>query len=181
MWWQFEGGLGLTSRSRTDGEAYFAHGESDTYNRSTATPLTRWRALVTQNDYGRNAKISETRTVSVASARRHLAIGLLTYSGATRPSQIATAVEAKRRPTPTISRKSGTELPGGLFDPLAGEAAVRRATSRKNWSGSPRTSCSRRPRSPTGDRVTRPATRRFDFVRDYYAELLIPVVSDPKF
>lgn len=55
--WQVEGGLRFELPFRDwDGEFYVSHGESSTYNIAGGNnSLSRWRAVVTAPDYGRNA------------------------------------------------------------------------------------------------------------------------------
>ncbi len=57
--WQVDAGLRFDLPfGDWTGDVYFSHGESATYNQAYGNnSLTRWRLLVTQNDYGRNADL----------------------------------------------------------------------------------------------------------------------------
>jgi iron complex outermembrane recepter protein len=191
--WQVEGGLRFDLPIKDwNGEAYFAHGESDTYNQATGNnSLTRWRALVATNDYGRNAKISGNQTgASVGFGAADITCGSGFYNtifaGDQRPSQDCINAVAANLQTNTHNKQEVAELnfQGGLFDLPAGE--VRGAAGyqwRKNWSKF--TPDILQSTSSFTDQVIGVYPTGYldasTFVRDYYAELLIPVVSDLKF
>jgi outer membrane receptor protein involved in Fe transport len=61
--WQFETGLEFDLPADWTGELYLSHGQSSTYNNAAGNlSLTRYRALVREADYGRNAEISGNAT-----------------------------------------------------------------------------------------------------------------------
>jgi outer membrane receptor protein involved in Fe transport len=57
--WQLEAGLEFELGADWSGELYLSHGQSSTYNNAAGNlSLTRYRALIRQPDYGRNARLS---------------------------------------------------------------------------------------------------------------------------
>ncbi len=191
--WQVEGGIrfDLPFKDWT-GDAYFAHGESDTYNQASGNnSLTRWRAMVTQPDYGRNAAITGNSTG--ASPGFGAATGTCTtgfyqtiFGGDVPPSQdCLNSVNADLQ-TNTHNKQEIAELnfQGGVFNLPAGE--VRAAAGfqfRKNWSQfTPDILQSEV--SFTDQVIGVYPTGYLDVstdVMDYYGELLIPVLSDLPF
>ena len=191
--WQMEGGLrfDLPWKDWT-GEAYFAHGESDTYNQASGNnSLARWRALVTQPDYGRNAKISGNQNgASIGFGAADITCGTGFYDtifgGDKPPSQDCVDAVSARLQTNTHNKQEIAELnfQGGLFNLPAGE--VRAAAGfqyRKNWAQfTP--DILQSSVSFTDQVIGVYPTGYLDVstsVRDYYGELLIPVVSDLPF
>ncbi|MEO8309414.1 MAG: TonB-dependent receptor [Pseudomonadota bacterium] len=191
--WQMEGGLRFDIPWKDwTGEAYFAHGESDTYNQASGNnSLSRWRALVTQPDYGRNAKISGNQNgASVGFGAGDITCGSGFYGtifgGDAVPSQDCQDAVGALLQTNTHNKQEIGELnfQGGLFNLPAGELrAAAGFQYRKNWSQfTPDILQSER--SFTDQVIGVYPTGYLDVstsVRDYYAELLVPVLSDLPF
>ncbi len=191
--WQMEGGLRFDIPWKDwTGEAYFAHGESDTYNQASGNnSLSRWRALVTQPDYGRNAAISGNQNgASLGFGAGDITCGSGFYDtifkGDAVPSQDCIDAVGAVLQTNTHNKQEIGELnfQGGLFNLPAGELrAAAGFQYRKNWAHfTPDILQSER--SFTDQVIGVYPTGYLDVstsVRDYYGELLVPVLSDLPF
>jgi outer membrane receptor protein involved in Fe transport len=199
--WQIETGLSFQLPIRDwTAEIYYSHGESSTYNNAYGNnSLSRWRVLVSQPDYGRNATLesNQPNTVPAGTASTSLGFGgaivhctsgfydMIFRGDVTASDDCRNAVIANLQ-TRTANQQDIAELnaQGGLFEMWAGE--VRGAAGfqyRKNASQfSPDILQST---SSFLDQVVGVYPTGYldasTSVRDYYGELLVPLVSDLPF
>lgn len=182
------------------GDVYLAHGESSTYNVAYGNnSLTRWRLLVSQPDYGRNATLEANQPNTSPPGSPPASPGFggavinctsgfydMIFHGDTRPSEdCRTAVQANLQ-TRTQMQQDVIEasFQGGLFDLPAGEVrAAVGAQYRKNsaqFFPDILQSTSSFADQVVGVYPTGYLDAEMN-VKDYFAELLVPVVSDLPF
>ncbi len=187
--WQMEIGTNFELGFRDwTGEAYYSHGESSTYNNAFGNnSLTRWRAMLAAPDYGRGAVLSGNQdgaSVGFGAADVTCTTGfhdMLFRGDVAASDDCKFAVEA-----PLQSRTQNTQdivelnFQGGLFDLPAGE--VRAAAGyqyRKN--GAQFIPDILQSTASFRDQVIGVYPTAYmdadNSVRDYYGELLVPVVG----
>jgi outer membrane receptor protein involved in Fe transport len=196
--WQLEAGLSFDLPfGDWKGEVYASHGEYNTYNNAFGNnSLTRWRLLVTQPDYGRNAtlesnqpntspSVSPPANAGFGGAIVHCTSGFydMIFAGDARPSEdCLTAVKAQLQ-TRTQNQLNSYEinLQGGLFDLPAGQ--VRAAMgfnfreNRAQFVPDVLQSTSSFADQVVGVYPTGYMDARL-LTRDTYAELLVPVLEN---
>lgn len=191
--WQIETGVNVDLPFRDwTGEAYYSHGEVNNNNVSTGfQSLERWRRLVNEPDYGRNATVQANQSGAspgFGTNPVHCTSGFYDtiFYGDTRPSEDC----AKAIGAPLANRLTSEQdiveinFQGGLMDLPAGE--VRTAAGfqyRKNHvTYQPDLLASSRAFEdqvigvyPVGDMDASTS------VNDYYVEALVPVLGDVGF
>lgn len=191
--WQIETGVEVELPFRDwTGEIYFSHGESSTYNINTGNmSLARWRALVQTNDYGRGAKISGNSE----SLRTNFGAGDITcatgfydtlFGGDATPSQDCIDAIAATLQSRGQNQQNVIELnaQGGLFELPAGELRSAVGFQYRENDAQFYPDILQSQISFTDQVIGVYPTGYLDAsvsVKDYYAELLIPVVSDLPF
>ncbi len=191
--WQIETGLNFKLPVKDwTGELYYSRGQSSTYNVAFGNnSLTRWRALVTTADYGLNATIQGNQ----AGASRGFGTVPVTcttgfyetlFNGDVRPSDDCKyAVEATLQ-TRTQNQQDIGELnfQGGLFDLPAGELRGAAGFQYRKNAAQFNPDILQSTASFADQVIGVYPTGYLDAstnVKDYYAELLVPVLSDLKF
>jgi iron complex outermembrane recepter protein len=197
--WQVETGLRFNLPfGDWTGEAYYAHGESSTYNNAFGNnSLTRWRIMVTQPDYGRNATLESNQpntsptppaNIGFGGAIVHCTSGFYDtiFKGDTPATADCTKSVQANLQSRTQNQQNIGELnfQGGLFNLPAGEV---RAAAGFQW---------RENRAQFIPDILQSTSSFADqvigvyptgyldaktSVKDYYGELLIPVLSDLPF
>jgi iron complex outermembrane receptor protein len=188
--WQVEAGINFNLPfGDWTGEAYFSHGESSTYNIAYGNnSLSRWRALVTAADYGRNARISGNQngaSPGFGAADITCASGFydMIFRGDVPASQdckdaVGATLQTRTQNTQDIGELN---LQGGIVDAWAGE--IRGAVGlqwRKNaaqFFPDILQSTTSFTDQVIGVYPTAPLDADTS-VKDIYAELLIPVLED---
>lgn len=182
------------------GDASVSHGQTATYNNAYGNnSLTRWRMLVTQPDYGRNAALSSNtpETSPVASPPQSVGFGGaditcrtgfydMIFKGDVRPSDdCRTAVQANLQThTANVQDVFEANVQGGLFELPAGQVRANvGAQYRKNESRF--TPDILQSTSSFADQVVGVyPTGYLDAHitdKDIYAEVLVPLLKDAPF
>jgi iron complex outermembrane receptor protein len=190
--WQVEGGLqfGMPFGDWT-GEAYFSHGESSTYNVAYGNnSLTRQRALISALDYGRNAKISGNSTgvnpgFGAADITCQSGYYDTIFAGDVAPSDdcrfaVEATLQARTHNTQDIGELN---FQGGLFDLPAGELRSAVGLQWRKNAAEFTPDILQSTASFTDQVIGVYPTAYLDAetsVKDVYAELLVPILSDLK-
>jgi iron complex outermembrane recepter protein len=191
--WQIETGVNFElPLGDWTGELYYSHGESSTYNIAFGNnSLTRWRTLVTAADYGRNARISGNQngaSPGFGAADITCASGFydMIFRGDISASEDCKFAVQATLQTRTQNKQDIVELnfQGGLFDLPAGElrSAVGAQYRRNGAEFFP--DILQSTASFTDQVIGVYPTGYLDAstsVKDYYLELLVPILSDLKF
>ncbi|MCC6202580.1 MAG: TonB-dependent receptor [Gammaproteobacteria bacterium] len=191
--WQIETGVDIDLPIRDwTAEFYLSHGESSTYNLNTGNmSLSRWRALVQQPDYGRNAMISG----NADSLRQYFGGGDVTcatgfydtiFGGDQNLSQDCVDAVAAELQTRGTNLQNVIELnaQGGLFELPAGEVRGAAGFQYRRNIAKFQPDILQSQISFTDQVIGVYPTGKLDAsvsVNDFYAELLIPVLSDLPF
>lgn len=183
------------------GDVYYSHGESSTYNQAFGNnSLSRWRVMVTQPDYGRGAALSSNTTATVPAGQAGPArpgfggadvtctSGFydMIFKADMRPSDdCRTAVQANLQ-SRLANQQDVAEInfQGGLFSLPAGQiraaVGVQYRDNASQFTPDILQSTSSFLDQVIGVYPTGYLDASAD-VMDYYAELLIPVISDLPF
>jgi outer membrane receptor protein involved in Fe transport len=182
------------------GELYYSHGQSSSYNQAFGNnSLTRWRNLVTQPDYARGAALSANTAATNPGQAPPARPGFggadvtctsgfydMIFKADTRPSDdCRTAVQANLQ-SRTSNQQDIAEvnLQGGLFDLPAGEVRAAVGAQYRNNASQFLPDILQSTSSFMDQVIGVYPTGYLDAsadVVDYYAELLVPVLSDLPF
>lgn len=191
--WQVETGFNFKLPVKDwTGELYWSRGQSSTYNVAFGNnSLTRWRAMVTQPDYGLNAAIQgnqdgASRGFGTVPVTCTTGFYETLFNGDVRPSDDCRyAVQASLQ-TRTQNQQDIGELnfQGGLFDLPAGELRAAAGFQYRKNAAQFNPDLLQSTASFADQVIGVYPTGYLDAstsVKDYYAELLVPVLSDLKF
>jgi iron complex outermembrane recepter protein len=188
--WQIEAGLTyeLPVKDWTS-ELYYSRGEAQTYNVAFGNnSLARWRGMVTSNDYGYNTKLqsnSNGASPNFGSVAVPCTSGFyeMVFNADTPPSDDCKyAVEAPLQ-TSTMNQQDILELnfQGGLFELPAGEVRAALGYQYRRNSAQFNPDILQSTASFTDQVIGVYPTGYLDEqtkVRDYFAEVLVPVFND---
>jgi len=188
--WQVEGGLQFDlPLGDWTGEVYYSHGESSTYNIAYGNnSLTRWRALVTAADYGRDAKISGNMNganpgFGAADITCTSGFNDTLFHGDVRPTDdcrfaVQATLQSRTQNTQDIAELN---FQGGLFNLPAGELRSAVGLQWRKNTAEFYPDILQSTASFTDQVIGVYPTAYLDAgtsVKDIYAELLVPVLSD---
>jgi iron complex outermembrane recepter protein len=199
--WQVDAGLKFDMPfGDWTGDVYISHGESATYNRAYGNnSLTRWRLMVTQNDYGRNANLEANQANTSPSISPPASAGFggaqvsctsgfydMIFAGDTRPSEnCRVAVQANLQTRAHNTQDIGSvNFQGGLFEMWAGEVRAAAGVEYRQNSATFTPDILQSTSSFADQVVGVYPTGYLDAetsVIDYYGELLVPIMSDLPF
>ena len=193
MSWQLEAGLKFDLPFKDwKGDVYYSRGESQTYNIANGNnSLARWRGEVTSADYGRNSKLQSnlTNNPGASPGFGSVAVPCTTgfydtlFKGDTRPSEDCLYAVNAPLQTRTENQQDIGELnfQGGLFNLPAGEVRSAVGFQYRRNSAQFIPDILQSTASFTDQVIGVYPTGYMDAqtkVRDYYAELLVPVLAD---
>jgi len=174
------------------GEAYLSHGKSSTYNNAFGNnSLTRWRAMVTAADYGLNASIQGNQAganpgFGTVAAKCTTGFYETLFAGDVRPSDDCRYAVQANLQTRTQNQQDIGELnvQGGLFDLPAGEVRAAAGFQYRKNSAQFIPDILQSTASFADQVIGVYPTGYLDAstsVKDYYGELLVPIISDVPF
>jgi iron complex outermembrane receptor protein len=170
------------------GEAYYSHGESSTYNSAFGNnSLSRWRALVTAADYGRNAELSGNQDgqqpgFGAADITCQTGFYDMLFGGDVAPSDDCKFAVGAPLQSRTQNQQDIIEInfQGGVIDLPAGEMRAAAGVQYRKNSAQFIPDILQSTASFTDQVIGVYPTAPMDAttsVKDYYGELLVPVIG----